>query len=79
MDRRRFLLTSLAGALAAPHATSAQPSGKVPTIGFLSRGTRTPGSRAEEAFRQGFRDVGYDEGKTLVVHYRFAEGSPRTA
>ena len=36
MDRRRFLLTSLAGALAAPLAAEAQQAGKVPRIGFLS-------------------------------------------
>ena len=35
MDRRRFLLTSLAGALAAPRGAEAQPQGKVWKIGFL--------------------------------------------
>ena len=35
MDRRRFLLTSLAGAVAAPLAAEAQQVGKVPTVGFL--------------------------------------------
>jgi len=36
MDRRRFLLTSLAGALAAPLAAEAQPAGRVIKIGILS-------------------------------------------
>jgi hypothetical protein len=36
MDRRRFLLTSLAGALAAPLAVEAQPSGRVDRIGILA-------------------------------------------
>ena len=35
MDRRRFLLTSLAGCLAAPLGAGAQPSPKVPRIGYL--------------------------------------------
>jgi hypothetical protein len=35
MDRRRFLLTSLAGAFAAQGAAGAQPAGKVPKIGWL--------------------------------------------
>ena len=36
MDRRRFLLTSLAGALAPPLAVEAQPAGKVYRLGTLS-------------------------------------------
>jgi hypothetical protein len=37
VDRRRFLLTSLAGALAAPRAAGAQQSGRVARIGYLMR------------------------------------------
>jgi putative ABC transport system substrate-binding protein len=74
MDRRRFLLTSLAGVLAAPRAAEAQKSIRVPTIGYLSRGF--PGGRGHVAFRQGLRDLGYDEdGTRLLVHHRFAEGN----
>ena len=39
MDRRRFLLTSLAGALVAPLNVGAQPVGRVYTIGILSNGS----------------------------------------
>jgi putative ABC transport system substrate-binding protein len=79
VDRRRFLLTSVVGVLASldfPNVTagSAQPGVRVPTIGYLSRGF--PGGRGHDAFRQGLRDMGYDEdGKKLLVHHRFAEGS----
>jgi hypothetical protein len=41
MDRRRFLLTSVAGALAAPLAAQAQPAQKVWRIGYLSGGTES--------------------------------------
>jgi putative ABC transport system substrate-binding protein len=79
MDRRRFLVSSLAGVLTvldlAKVATgSAQPGAWVPTIGYHSRGF--PGGRKHDAFRQGLRDLGYDEdGRKLLVHHRFGEGS----
>jgi ABC-type uncharacterized transport system substrate-binding protein len=75
MNRRRFLLTSLAGALAAPLAAEAQQhSGKVVRIGFLSPVSSTTAPHVLEAFRQGLRDLGYVEGQNTVVEYRWAEG-----
>jgi putative ABC transport system substrate-binding protein len=71
MDRRRFLLTSLAGAFAAPLAAGAQPAGKVPRLGILSPGN-VP--RYDDAFRQGLRDLGYVEGQNIFVEYRATEG-----
>jgi putative tryptophan/tyrosine transport system substrate-binding protein len=85
MDRRRFLfspliaMTTLRMATATPgllYATSAsaQARVRVPTIGYLSRGFS--GGRGHDAFRQGLRDLGYDEdGTRLLVHHRFAEGN----
>jgi putative ABC transport system substrate-binding protein len=73
MDRRRFLLTSLAGALAAPRGGEAQQGGKVWRIGFL--GVASVPSLLEE-FRQGLRDLGYTEGQNLMIEYRFADGKP---
>jgi putative ABC transport system substrate-binding protein len=53
----------------------AQPTKKVPRIGFLS--PRSPGADFRtDAFRQGLRDLGYIEGKTILVEYRYAEGNP---
>jgi ABC-type uncharacterized transport system substrate-binding protein len=71
MDRRRFLLTSLAGAFAPPLAAWAERAGKVWRIGFLS-----PGALASfiEGFRAGMRDLGYTEGQNTILIYRSAEG-----
>jgi putative ABC transport system substrate-binding protein len=75
VDRRRFLLTLLAGALAAPLATTAaQPLEKVPRVGFLGPRTRSNDAGLLDAFLQGLRDLGWVEGKTIVVEYRWAEG-----
>ena len=73
MDRRRFLLTSLAGALAAPLAAEAQQLGKVPRVGVLANGAakRSP---AVDAFRQGLRDFGHVEGQNIALEIRWAEG-----
>jgi putative ABC transport system substrate-binding protein len=73
MDRRRFLLTSLAGALAAPLAAGAQQAGKVYRIGYLSAGGPAP-LNTPDAFKDARRGLGYVEGKNLVIDYRFAEG-----
>jgi putative tryptophan/tyrosine transport system substrate-binding protein len=73
MDRRRFLLTSLAGAFTVPPVVEAQQAAKVARIGYL-----TPNLAANphlhEAFRQGLRDLGYVEGRNLVIESRSAEG-----
>jgi putative ABC transport system substrate-binding protein len=74
VDRRRFLMISLAGALAAPLDVEAQPAAKVaPRIGFLGI---NPGANLHlrGAFLQGLRDLGYVEGRNVVIEYRSAEG-----
>jgi hypothetical protein len=53
MDRRRFLLTSLAGACAAPLAAGAQQAERVWHIGVLQGGPNTPALNYTEAVRQG--------------------------
>ena len=60
--------------LALSAAAAAQQPTKIPRIGFLvSR--RFPLSRARiEAFRQGLRELGYVEGKNIVIEWRYAEG-----
>jgi hypothetical protein len=70
MDRRRFLLTSLAGALAAPLGAEAQQAGKMYRIGFLQTVPDTPRTKLLEVFRQGLRDLGYVEGQNIVIEHR---------
>ncbi len=72
MDRRDTVLALLAlGAV--PFATEAQQAAKVARIGFLS-GSLANGPHLPEAFRQGLRDLGYIEGRDVVIEYRDAEG-----
>jgi putative tryptophan/tyrosine transport system substrate-binding protein len=58
------------GLLAAPLAAEAPPAGKIPRVGILSQN-----SPLWEDFRQGLRDLGYVEGRTIVIEYRWGEGS----
>lgn len=65
-----------AGALlVAPLAGEAQQPGKVPRVGYLMFQSPAAAGFFIEAFRQGLRDLGYVEGKNIVVEYRFAGGS----
>src|ERR1700682_6519347 len=75
MDRRTFLAGTGTVLVAAPLAAEAQQAAKVPRIGYLSTnlGVNPP---LREAFRQGLRDLGYVEGRNLVIEYRDAEGKP---
>jgi putative tryptophan/tyrosine transport system substrate-binding protein len=57
--------------LAAPFA-AAQQAGKTPRIGILRPGS--PPDPLVEAFRQGLRELGYDEGRNISIEYRWAEG-----
>ena len=74
MDRRTFISGLTFGLLAAPLAAEAQPPGKVPRIGVLVVATRSFFSTRIESFRQGLRELGYVEGKNVLIEYRYAEG-----
>jgi putative ABC transport system substrate-binding protein len=56
-----------------PSAQAQQPK-RVPRIGFLSALSRSTITARIEAFSQGLRDLGYVEGKTIFIEWRFAEG-----
>ena len=73
--RRRELMLLLGGALTAPLAAHAQQASKVYRIGFLGDSPAVFPD-AIEAFRQGLRDLGYVEGRTIAIEYRWAEGKP---
>src|SRR6266705_1057430 len=77
MNNRRKLIVALgASALAAPLRAFAQQQGKVWRIGFLAPRSR-PASLDSDifgAFSNGMRELGYVEGKNLVIEWRFADG-----
>jgi ABC-type uncharacterized transport system substrate-binding protein len=74
--KKKFTLLTLSAILFALCAsTHAQQTKKVPRIGILFGGAASSVSSANlEAFRQGLRDLGYIEGKNVVIEYRYAEG-----
>jgi putative tryptophan/tyrosine transport system substrate-binding protein len=75
MKRRKFI-TLLGGAAAAwPLAANAQQPGKLPTIGFLGA-TPLIESQRVTAFVQRLRELGWIEGRTIAIEYRWAEGRP---
>ena len=55
-------------------SAEAQQPKKVPRIGFLGATSPSAVSARIEAFRQGLRELGYVEGKNIVIEYRYAEG-----
>ncbi len=71
--RREFVGTLAGGLLAAPLAAEAQQAAKVPRIGLMATNLAAS-PHLPEAFRQGLRDLGYVEGRNLVIEYRDAEG-----
>ena len=65
-----IIATIRVGALA-----QAQQPAKVPRIGFLAATEAANVTARTEAFRQGLRELGYVEGKSIVVDYRYAQGN----
>ena len=72
--RRQFLITAGALLTTPLSGLAQQPAATIPRIGFLVVSTAAAWSPRIEAFRAGLRDLGYVEGKNIVVEYRFAEG-----
>jgi putative ABC transport system substrate-binding protein len=60
--------------LSAPPVASTQQAGKVYRIAFLGASSPALESELVAAFRQGLRDLGYVEGRTILIEYRWAEG-----
>jgi len=73
--RRRDFIASFGGAAATwPLAARAQQVAKLPTIGFLGPNTQSSGSEWVAAFVQRLRALGWIDGRTVAIEYRWAEG-----
>jgi putative ABC transport system substrate-binding protein len=73
--KRRDFITLVGGAAAFwPHAARAQRAGKLPTIGFLGAATPAIASHWVAAFVKRLRELGWIEGRTVAIEYRWAEG-----
>src|SRR6266702_2099795 len=72
--RRREFITLLGGAAATwPLAAGAQQP-KLPTIGYMGPSTPSAQSPWTAAFVQGLREIGWIEGRTIAIEYRWGEG-----
>src|SRR2546426_11492828 len=72
MSRRRFLRALSVSLLAAPLSAEAQQTRKVHQIGYLGFGSPAASANRVEALRAGLRDLGYVEGKNLVIEFRWS-------
>ena len=74
MDRRTFIGVVAGRLLAVPLAAEAQPAGRVYRIGFLGNSMAALEANLVGPFREGLRDLGYVEGRNVLIEYRWAEG-----
>jgi putative ABC transport system substrate-binding protein len=74
IGRRKFIGVLGGAAVAWPLAAHAQQAGKLPTIGFLGAATALAASQRVAAFVQRLRELGWIEGRTIAIEYRWAEG-----
>src|SRR6185437_7429207 len=74
MRRRRFLAVLGAAAAAMPFGVRAQQATRLPTVGFLGAGSPSGWSHWTAAFLERMHELGWVEGKTISIEYRWAEG-----
>jgi len=79
MKRREFITLLGGAAVAWPLAARAQQSAKLPTIGYLGAATLATESQRMAAFVQRLRELGWIEGRTVVIDYHWAEGRSERA
>ena len=77
--RRREFITLIGGAAGWPLAPRAQQAGKLPTIGFLGAYTASTTSTWTAAFVRRLSELGWIEGRTIAIEYRWAEGRSERA
>jgi putative tryptophan/tyrosine transport system substrate-binding protein len=76
MKKKITVLTLFAMLFALSYSASAQQPAKIHRIGYLSGGFPSANALRTDAFRQGLRELGYVEGKNIVIEYRYPEGKP---
>jgi putative ABC transport system substrate-binding protein len=72
--RRRAFIRLLGSGAAWPLAARAQQAGKVPRVGFMGNSTAALEANLLEPFRAGLRELGYQDGRNIVIEYRWADG-----
>src|SRR5258706_8618201 len=73
MKSNLSLVLTIALMISGAIAEAQQPN-KIPRLGYLAASTPSANSTRVDAFRQGLRELGYVEGKNIVIEFRFAEG-----
>jgi putative ABC transport system substrate-binding protein len=74
VNRRTFLGSLTLGIFGLAQAASAEQSGRQYRVGFLGNSTAALEATLVGAFRDGLRELGYVEGRNIVIEYRWAEG-----
>jgi putative ABC transport system substrate-binding protein len=74
MKRREFIALVAGAAASAPLAAQAQQPAKIPTIGFMSVSTPAAWNRFVAAFEQRLGELGWINGRTVAIEYRWSEG-----
>jgi putative ABC transport system substrate-binding protein len=72
MKRREFITFLGGAAVAWPFVARAQP--KIPRVGFMGNSTVALEANLVGAFRDGLRELGYEEGRNIIIEYRWADG-----
>jgi putative ABC transport system substrate-binding protein len=72
---RRAFIAALGSTVAWPLAARAQPAGRIPRIGFMGNSTAAMEANLVGPFRDGLRELGYEEGRNILIEYRWADGN----
>jgi putative ABC transport system substrate-binding protein len=72
--KNRLSILLIIAVIAVGAMAEGQDPGKVPRIGFLASGLRSASAQRVELFQQGLRELGYVDGKNIVIEYRYADG-----